>query len=205
MYTKYEYKGNISVTILCSQNGRQKATFVCLQPKVRVVKKCHLCASHSPLNVYSEPSAWPEETQQWLNNLCSKIIPPEAPVCRACEKFIKHYTSKDNIIPRWLPKGARSKARSYCRVEGCRDVSHTTSSITYEAAREHLDLIEASQDDPTISPLTLCNSHYQHLYKEVHFPQPCAACSSQPRYGGDYTHHCPDPEKNNILKADIRF
>ena len=119
--------------------------------------------------------------------------------------FIKHYTSKDNIIPRWMTKEARSKARCCCMVEGCGDVSHTTSSITYEVAREHLDLIETSQDDPTISPLTLCNSHYQHLYKEVHFPQPCVACSSQPRYGGDYTHHCPDPEKKNIFKADIGF
>lgn len=67
-------------------------------PKVGVVKKCHLCGSDSPLNVYSKPLAWPEETQQWLDNMCCKTIPPEAPVCCACEKFIKHYTGKDNSL-----------------------------------------------------------------------------------------------------------
>ena len=126
--------------------------------KVGVVKKCHLCTSDSPLNVYSKPSARDSTVAQQLMFLNHYI---RGPSCCACEKFIKCYKGKDNIIPHWLPKEARSKAHSYCMVKGCGDVSHTTSSITYEVAREHLDL---SQEDPTISPPTLCNSHYQHLY-----------------------------------------
>ena len=86
------------------------------------VKKCHLCASE-PLYVWSKPLSWPDDTRQWVEKQCSESIPPEAVVCRACEKYVKRHTGKTNVTPRWLP---RRKVRSYCMVEGCGEESHTT-------------------------------------------------------------------------------
>ena len=105
-------------------------------------------------------------------------------------------------------KDARLLARSYCIVEGCSETSHrTTSIVSYEVAKEYLDLAESSQNESATSQsLTLCNAHYQQLYREVHLPQPCAACSSQPRYGGDYTCRCPHPEKiTEFLQQNLDF
>ena len=165
------------------------------------VKKCHLCASE-PLYVCSKPSSWPDDTRQWVEKQCSESIPPEAVVCRACEKYVKRHTGETNVTPRWLP---RRKVRSYCMVEGCGEESHTTTSIvSFEVAREYLDMIES--DGGTSQSLSLCNCHYQYLYREVHYPQPCAACSSQPRYGGEYTRRCPDPAKITVfLKETFDF
>ena len=66
--------------------------------------------------------------------------------------------------------------------------------MSYEVALEYLDIVGVS-DDFTSQSLSLCNCHYQFLYREVHYPQPCAACSSQPRYGGEYTRRCPEPDR----------
>lgn len=153
--------------------------------------KCHLCASESPTNTYSRPSAWTEENRQWVNQFCTPPIPPDAPVCRACEKFIKRHTGQADVLPRWFPK---PKQRNYCMVEGCREVSHTATSIAkYEVAREHLDLAPIPEAD-------------QQLYRELHFPLPCAACSCQPRYGGDYTRRCPDPVQiSTYLQQTLDF
>ena len=85
-------------------------------------------------------------------------------------------------------------------------MSHTATSIAkYEVAREHLDLAPISEAEAS-SSLVLCNSHYQQLYRELHFPLPCAACSSQPRYGGDYTRRCPDPVQiSTYLQQTLDF
>ena len=116
------------------------------------VKKCHLCASE-PLYVCSKPSSWPDDTRQWVEKQCSESIPPEAVVCRACEKYVKRHTGKTNVTPRWLP---RRKVRSYCMVEGCGEESHTTTLIvSFEVAREYLDMIES--DGGTSQSLSLCN------------------------------------------------
>ena len=149
-----------------------------------------MCASE-PLHVFSKPSSWPSDTLQWVEKLCSQRIPPDAVVCRACEKYIKCHTGKCDIIPRWLP--TKSKAHRYCMVEGCGEVSHATTSIV-SYALEYLDIAGVS-DDFTSQSLSLCNCHYQLLYREVHYPQPCAACSSEPRYGGEYTRRCPEPDR----------
>ena len=48
--------------------------------------------------------------------------------------------------------------------------------------------------------------HYQYLYREVNFPKPCAACSAQPKYGEEYAHCCPDPQKrSSFLQENLNF
>ena len=162
-------------------------------------KKCHLCASEA-LHVYSKPSSWPEETREWVEKLCSQCSPTDAVVCRACEKYIKRHVGKANVTPRWLPK---SKAHNiYCVVEGCGELSHTaTSIVTYKVAQEYLDI--PGDCCTTSQSLSLCKSHYQYLYREVHYPQPCEACSSQPRYGGDYICQCPDPARITLFLQEM--
>ena len=145
--------------------------------------KCHLCSSESPLNFYSRPSTWTEENRQWVNSFHTKPIPLDVSVCRACERFVKRHTGETGIVPRWVPKERRQKC---CAVEGCGEISHTSTTITtYDIAQEHLDLVDTADNDS--SPLALCNPHYQQLYRALRFPLPCAACASQPHYGGDYT------------------
>ena len=161
-----------------------------------VTMKCYLCSSKSPTNVYSKPSAWSEQHRQWVNSMCTSPIPLDVTVCRACEKFIKRHTGKMDVVPRWLPK---LKHHKYCMKEGCGEIAHTTTSMsTYDVAQEHLDLVDVQDcqtESDTSSPLALCSCHYQQLYRALRFPLPCAACSSQPRYGGDYTRRCPNPVK----------
>ena len=85
-------------------------------------------------------------------------------------------------------------------------MSHSATSIAkYEVAREHLDLAPIPEAEASTS-LLLCNSHYQQLYRELHFPLACAACSCQPRYGGDYTRRCPDPVQiSTYLQQTLDF
>ena len=151
--------------------------------------KCYFCASES-LQFYCKSSSWSTDTLQWAEKIVSRAIPTEAVACRACEKFIKRHVGETNVTPRLLPK--QSKEVHYCIVEGCSEVVHTTASfVTYKVAQEY---IIAIPHEPT-KPLSLCNTHYQYLYREVNFPKPCAACSAQPKYGEEYTHCCPDPQK----------
>ena len=164
--------------------------------------KCHLCSSDSPLNLYSRPSTGTEENRQWVNSLCTKPIPLDVSVCRACERFVKHHTGETGVVPRWVPK---ERCQKCCAVEGCGEISHTSTTITtYDIAQEHLDLIETEDIDS--SPLALCNPHYQQLYRVLRFPLPCAACASQPRYGGDYTRRCPNPiQITTYLQQTVNF
>ena len=164
--------------------------------------KCHLCSSESPLNFYSRPSSWTEENRQWVNSFHTKPIPLDVSVCRACERFVKRHTGETGIVPRWVPKERRQKC---CAVEGCGEISHTSTTITtYDIAQEHLDLVDTADNDS--SPLALCNPHYQQLYRALRFPLPCAACASQPRYGGDYTRRCPNPiQITAYLQKTVNF
>jgi hypothetical protein len=93
-------------------------------------------------------------------------------------------------------------------VEGCGEVSHTSTSIvSFEAALEYLDMTGAVVDsDGTPQTLSLCSLHYQYLYRQVHYPEPCTACSSQPRYGGEYVRRCPDPVRvTEFLKETLDY
>ena len=159
--------------------------------------KCHLCAAESLSNAFSKPSSWSKENREWLKKVHTQSIPPDAPVCRACEKFIKRNTGRENVVPRWIPKDMRPKTLRYCMVEGCGEMSHTTTHIvTHEIAQEYLDLVPTPESGSAIpQDLTLCNSHYQFLYRKVHYPEPCASCFTEPNYGGKYTRCCPDPEQ----------
>lgn len=135
-----------------------------------------------------------KENRQWVNMFTTKPLPPDALVCRPCEKYIKWHTGEADVVPRWLPKEARLKPVKYCMVVGCGKVSHTsTSMVAHQMACERFDPAPIT-DKEAGSALLLCNSHYQHLYRDLHFPQPCAACSSQPKYGWGYIHRCPNPE-----------
>ena len=158
--------------------------------------KCHLCAAESLSNAFSKPSSWSKENREWLKKIHTQSIPPDAPVCRACEKFIKRNTGRENVVPRWIPKDMRPKTLRYCTVEGCGEMSHTTTHIvTHEIAQEYLDLVPTPESGSAIpQDLTLCNSHYQFLYRKVHYPEPCASCFTEPNYGGKYTWCCPDPD-----------
>ena len=72
------------------------------------------------------------------------------------------------------------------------EIAHTSTTIaTYDIAQEHLDLAQSADSDTT--PLALYNPHDQQLYRATRLPAPCAACASQPRYGGDYARRCPNP------------
>ena len=167
--------------------------------------KCYLCAAQSPS--YSKPSSWSEENRRWLSNVHIQSIPPDSLVCRACEKFIKRNTGKENIVPRWIKKN-RPKPLSYCMVEGCGELSRTTTHIvTHDIAQEYLDLVPTPESCSTTSQmLTLCNSHYQFLYRKVHYPDPCASCCTQPNYGEKYVRCCPDPEQiSAFLKQTFNF
>ena len=115
-----------------------------------------------------KPSSWSEENREWLNKVHTQSIPPDAPVCRACEKVI---------------------TLRYCMVEGCGEMSHTTTHIvTHDIAQEYLDLVPTPESGSTIQQnLTLCNSHYQFLYRKVHFPEPCASCLTEPIQGKVHT------------------
>ena len=164
--------------------------------------RCHLCSSESPFNTYSRPSTWTEENRRWANSLCNASIPLDALLCRACVRFIRRHTGETGVSPRWAPK---ERCQKYCAVEGCGELSHTSTTIaTHNIAREYLDIAETTDSDS--SPLALCNPHYQHLYRALRFPLPCAAGASQPRYGGDYTRRCPNPiEITRYLQQTVDF
>ena len=138
----------------------------------------------------------------WANTLCNRSIPLDALVCWACVRFIRHHTGETGVSPRWAPK---ERHQMCCIVEGCGEVSHTSTTIaTHNIAREYLDIVETADSDS--SALALCNPHYQHLYRALRFPLPCAACASQPRYGGDYTRRCPNPtEITRYLQQMVDF
>ena len=146
--------------------------------KAHLGEKCYLCGVE-PLTVYSKPSGWPDETQRWIAKLCGKSIPPKSVVCRACEKYIKRNTGKSDVTPRWVSKN-KAPTCSYRIVEGCGDVSHTTTSIvSYEVAQEYLDLLGTSDGDNTISrPLCLCKLSLPVLVQRS--PLSTAMCSLLP-------------------------
>ena len=100
--------------------------------------KCQLCAAVFSSNVYSKPASWSQESREWLSTVHTHPLPSDAPVCRACEIFIKCNTGKENVVPRWVKKARQC---NYCMVEGCGEPSHaTTRMVTPEIARDYFDI-----------------------------------------------------------------
>lgn len=88
-------------------------------------------------------------------------------------------------------------------VEGCGDMSHTTTSITYEVAREYLGLTEAPKDDPTMSPLTLLTLTTCTCTKGYTFHNHVQLVPLDIGMMGLYTSLSRSRKKYSILKTDI--
>ncbi len=102
-------------------------------------------------------------------------------------KLYPERSAGSDSLPRWLPK---QFTETPCMVKDCNAFSRGETSITsFEVARRYLNL----QQSQSSNPLVLCNAHYQHLYREVNRPLPCATCFLPPKPGERHTRKCPDP------------
>ncbi len=123
----------------------------------------------------------------WIEDTCN--IEWRAPwmytdvliICKACIK--RHANARSDTQPRWLPK--QSKTQPSCMVK---DWSRGSTGIaSCVVAGTYLQLGETDNN----GSLFLCNIHYQHLYRVLNYPAPCAACSSLLKKGE--RRKCPDP------------
>ena len=118
-----------------------------------------------------------------------------------CEKFIKRNTGKKNVVPRWA---ARAKQLNYCMVEGCGKLSYIrTNSELHKSIQnwlQHLNMVW-QVINLRVSMLTT-----NIMYRERHFPEPCATCSTPPKYRGRHARQCQDPDHiSAFLKQTIDF
>ena len=131
---------------------------------------------------------WTANNRRCANSLCSTSIPFNVLVCQVRVRFSRHHT--DETCQATMGINKTSEVSRSRRLWGCIIYIYYNSNTTLQGSSI---LGTGKTADSDSGQLALCSPHYQHQYRVLTFPFPCAACASQVRYGRDYTWRCPNP------------
>jgi hypothetical protein len=109
--------------------------------------------------------------------------------CRGHVKEAKRHKSDPEYIPTWRRKQEKyvaSDVSHRCKYMGCTKQNKVISTNDLLILR----CLTVQDTDST----SLCEAHYQDLYRQAHAPTPCCGCGCKPKSrNGPYTRHSPDP------------
>ena len=122
-------------------------------------------------------------------------IPNDSCICRAHRTEAKRHRSNPEYIPLWKISDHGSRTTQHISVVRCMYLGCTATSSHGEKlitpSKETLPVFaEALNVQGNVS---LCETHYHSIYRQLHKPNPCAGCGANPKARqGAYTRHSPD-------------
>ena len=119
--------------------------------------------------------------QKFFVKHANRSFSSDSCMCRSHKSEVKRYQSNPEYIPKWS-----RKETSYikCNYKECTSSSATTKIIT---------LSEDTKTNFCTQLDTLCETHYQVMYRQAHQYSECACCGAKPKVrAGPYTRHSPD-------------
>ena len=136
--------------------------------------------------------------QKFLQRHIGREIPSHACLCRAHHREAQRHKSDPEYVPIWKTASKGSKPDTPCMTCNYPGCSNTSSSarIIVPSGEIQLRFCEALgyQHCSAMGVMHVCETHYQHLYRQVHALNPCAGCGAKPKVRqGAYTRHSPDP------------
>ena len=133
-----------------------------------------------------------------INQFHHATLSDTAYICQACMKQIKRNTHNIKTFhPRWLPKQVRTE--TICCIQNCKLPTYsTTNLLTPDELEEAVGVpVVAFTVDRCSTQLSLCQNHYNHMYRKITVSTPCDSCGMKPRRGESFMRHCPAPDLIN--------
>ena len=152
---------------------------------------CVLCKKMQPR--YYHYCSLTSSEQSFLNKHHESTIANGSCICRSHVVEAKRQRSDPEYIPAWKQSGQASSnpltVVPACMYTGC---LITEGPLITPSKDTKPIFAEALNVTGTIS---LCETHYQMIYRQSHKPDPCAGCGAMPKAReGAYTRHSPDAE-----------
>ena len=168
-----------------SSRGQQaeRSEFSKFHPS-RPYTDCSLCSkSEVYYNHFQQLSS---HEQAFITRHLGQMLTGDSCMCRAHYFEAQRHCNDHTYIPKWK-KIQPARSVITCSQPDC-TLTSTTSKIirvkTTSAIREEL---QTSADNTT-----LCQKHYQAMYRKVNAPICCAACGARPKHGSAFTRHSPN-------------
>ena len=130
---------------------------------------CYICGKDQER--YDHFTMLSHDVQQFLNSHAHSPIPGNSCLCRSHCREAKRHRSDLQYIPIWKEKENELHV-SKCMYPECVSTSVNQKIITPE---EYQMPFSDSLNIPTGDNITLCEKHYQSLYRKLHTPEACAS------------------------------
>ena len=161
---------------------------------------CFLC--HSESTKYTHPEKFDNKQYAFLCEVENKLVDRCVCVCYACSKQLKRNLGNPMFEPRWRTK---QKCQSKCSIQNCENLASKKTSL---ASGEEIERfigqpVVSFTVEEAVSTVSLCQLHYNHLYRQLNFSVPCDSCGEKPKKGEKFNRHCPEPELINTYLASI--
>jgi len=156
----------------------------------RCCSLCFICGACQPR--YDHYCALTKGEQRFFQQHFDSAIPADGCMCRAHRREAQRHRSDPEYIPIWKKVNTVSThdtAHLKCGYPQC-----TTTSLTERIivpSEETQAMFSEALD--TQHFVTLCETHYQRTYRQMHAHNPCAGCGAKPKARqAAYTRHSPD-------------
>ena len=151
---------------------------------------CILC--EKPSQKYTHTDKLTEHEYSFLCKVEDHTFDKGSCICLACSKQLRRNVDNPKFQPRWLK---REKTYEKCVIHRCKNTAHrkTTLASTDEIVQligEPIVQFTVSGETSTVS---LCQEHYNVMYKKLKASTPCDACGGTPKKGERFNRHCPEP------------
>ena len=149
---------------------------------------CFLCGRYE--DRYDHFSGLPLDVQHYIEgSVGSCSISANGCVCRSHRKEAQRNMQNPQHCPTWAKEEKNKNTAQKCVYSECSANSHSKKIIvpTSTTKAALIDLLDTTQ------PITICERHYQQLYRQTNKCNACACCGAMPKARhGDYTRHSPD-------------
>ena len=161
-----------------------------VQPKVKSSRyhrnkccgPCFLCKKEQPR--YDHFNTLTSSEQGFLQQHFGAEIPGDSCMCRAHRTEAKRHRSDPEYIPVWKKSSHGSHTTHSNRTSNVSTKIITPSKETLPVFTKALNVQ---------GNVSLCETHYQSIYRQSHRPNPCTGCGAKPKARqGAYVRHSPD-------------
>jgi hypothetical protein len=129
---------------------------------------------------------------EFFESLTERQLRNDSCICRSHRAEAKRHLANPDYVPKWNKE--KSQLYICCSLDECTATSHNFKII--RLSEDTKQKLLTSQD-------TLCEFHYQELYRQAHQYTPCAFCGAKPKVrSGPYTRHSPDAMAVSNLLLD---
>lgn len=150
---------------------------------------CVLCKKNQPR--YDHFCTLTTTEQAFVKQHFGSEIASNSCICRSHSVEAKRHRSDPEYIPAWKQSTHKSHTTVTCMYPGCSITCSPFGERIITPSREVLPLFaEVLNVDGNVS---VCETHYQTIYRQTHKLNPCTGCGAKPKVRhGAFTRHSPN-------------